>query len=932
MRTFKISFLSVAAFLASLAPVPLVSADEVLLEEIIVTARKRPESLQNVPLSISAISEQDIERLGVTRTADVAKLDPGLIYNRGIGGSDIRPDIRGITQLSGRSNLAILVDGVDQTTDALTGTGAGQLVGMGLFDLERIEVVKGPQSALFGRNAFGGAISYVTKRPSEEFEAKAELEAAEYGRYRGKLGISGPISDQLLYRLNFARDEAGGNYKHPETRDSLGESETDAVSFALQWRPNNDISNLARLDYSDQEQGQDAIARVPYNSCEQIRGKGNPLPFDDGTSAEIIDEVCEFDAMVVVTAVFPPPPTVTFGEDVPVYRGELPDELSEQHIELSAEGVMGTGNEVTQFTNLFEWSINENYTLVSNTAFIEHEGRDDYDLDQQGTATELQATSIAGLSFGWVSTDNPLNYRFDAEFDRNVIFEDLRLSFDSGDSIQWMIGGEYYSEEYDQVNYQRANQAIDPRAPSPTATSSVALETWVDVTPGSSIPPQFRSSDATVTGTLPREDYRETRVSSIYGSFDWQPSEQWEVSLSARYQKETVEMNFTPLDSTYLVPAFEDQKAVGTFYPSVPTPPGGCSPTPLPAIPGAPTTVPGSGVQSPSLPPQGPPGTPPTPGLLCSSAAVPVVSSGPREVEDKETFTAFNPRAAVAWHMNDNVMLYGSVARGTKPGGFNFNANLLESNLAYDQEELIVYELGWKTTWEGGRTQFNGTLFFNDNTDKQANNIQYDTGDDASAAGGPPPGVGGPPATPAAPEMPAAPEIFVDNIGEVETYGAELKLTTMIAEGLFFDFNYVYTHTEIKSHDQTISPDGEPPVDLRGEELPWTPEHSAVGTLRYAWDIGADVSMYGRWDTRYMSERNLNLEGNVQFKAKTVSDVRLGMTTGNLEIMAYVDNVFDDRTPEHGVAFVNFFQAFQDLVIAYMPPQRTFGVRMNYTF
>jgi iron complex outermembrane receptor protein len=850
----------------------LAAQQSLILEEVIVSARKRIESLQSVPLSISAIGELEIERMGVASTEDVAKLTPGLIYNRGIGGSDIRPDIRGITQLSGRSNVAILVDGVDQTTDALTGTGAGQLVSMGLFDLERIEVVKGPQSALFGRNAFGGAISYITKRPSEEFEAKVELGAAEYGNYRGKVGISGPISDQFLYRFNYSHDEVGGDYRHPETRDRLGDSETDAVSLALQWLPNDNISNLTRLDYSDQEQGQSAIAVAPYNKCEQIRGKPNPTPFASG-DATIVDGGCEYQSFIGPD--FSDFPNITFGEDVPIYEGDLPSEIYEQDILLSAEGVRGLGNEVTQLTNLLEWTLSEDYELVSNTAIIKHEGRDDYDLDQQGTTSELQALSLAGFAFSWVSEENPLNFRFDTDFDRDVIFQDLRFGFDSGESIQWMVGAEYYSEEYDQINFQRANQSLDPRGTNPTATGNLLTAQWVDTT-GSMPIPEFEFSGATITGTLPNRDNRDTEVYSIYGSFDWAISEKWDLSLSARYQEETVDVEFTALDTTYLVPAFQDQKA-GILYPSVPT--AGRPPC--------------SGVESPS-------------GDLCSVGSAPL-NEGPRIIKDKETFTAFNPRLAITYNMSDDVLFYGSIAQGTKPGGYNFNANLVEENLAYDMEELTAYELGWKSSWEGGRTLFNGTLFFNDNTDKQANDIQYNT--DGSP-----------------------PENFVNTIGEVESYGAEIKLARMIFEGLFFDFNYVYTHTEIISYDQATSPDGDAHLDLSGEELPWTPEHSAVGTLRYSWDLGADLSMFGRWDTRYMSERNLDLEGDVQFEAKTVSDVKLGLNTGNFEIIAYVDNVFDDRTPENGVAFVNFFQAFQDMAIVYPPAKRRFGVRMSYRF
>jgi iron complex outermembrane receptor protein len=863
------------AIAASTPSAPLSAQQSLVLEEVVVFARKRAESLQSVPLSISAIGALEIERLGVASTEDVAKLTPGLVFNRGIGGSDVRPDIRGITQLSGRSNIAILVDGVDQTTDALVGTGAGQLVGMGLFDLERIEVVKGPQSALFGRNAFGGAISYITKRPSDEFEAKIELDVAEYSTYRGKVGISGPISEQLLYRLNFAHDEEGGQYRHPETRDRLGEDETDAVSLALQWLPSDNISNLTRLDYSDQNRGQSAIAVAPYNKCEKITGKPNPTPFADG-DATIVDGGCEFKAFAGID--LSDLPNVTFNEDVPVYRGDLPNEIREQDILLSPEGVRGMGNEVMQLTNLLEWSINDNYSLVSNTAFINHEGRDDYDLDQQGTATELQGLSLAGFSFSWVNEENPLNFRFDTEFERDVVFQDLHLTFDAGKSIQWMIGGEYYAEEYDQVNYQRANGSLAPRGTSPTATGRVITGLWQDITDVTATP-EFGFGEETVTGTLPQKDFRDTESGSIYGSFDWTISEQWELGLSARYQRETVEIKYTPIDTTYLVPAYEDQKA-GTFYPSIPT------------AGGPPCSVIG-GVESPS-------------GSLCSVGSAPL-NSGPRIVKGDETFSAFNPRVSLTYQMNDGVLFYGSVAKGTKPGGFNFNANLFEGNQSYDLEELIAYELGWKTNWEGGRTLFNGTLFFNDNTDKQANDIQY-----AETAG--------------------APENFVNNIGEVESYGTEIKLATMIVEGLFFDFNYVYTQTEIKEYDQALSPDGDAAVDLRGEKLPWTPEHSAVGTLRYAWAMNADMDMFARWDTRYMSERNLDLEGDVQFESKTVSDIKLGLTTESLEIIAYVDNVFDDRTPENGVAFVNFFQAFQDLVIVYPPQKRTFGVRMSYRF
>ena len=871
-KKHKIAASVAMAILPTLGAHHLAAENTLVLEETIVTARKRTESLQDIPLSISAIGFQEIERLGVSRTIDVAKLTPGLTYNRGIGGSDIRPDIRGITQLSGRSNVAILVDGVDMTTDALTGTGAGQLVGMGLYDLERIEVVKGPQSALFGRNAFGGAISYVTKRPSDEFEGRVELEAAEYDTYRGKIGVSGPINDQFLYRLNYAHDETGGYYKHPETRAKLGKNKTDSGSLALQWVPNDKFSNLARLDYSHQDSGQNAIANAPYNKCEQVRGKSNPTPFADGTST-IVDGGCEFKSFVGPD--FSNFPDITFGEDIPLYLGTLPDKLGESDITLSPEGVRGIGNKVTLFSNLLEWEINSNYQFVSNSAYIHHKGYDNYDLDQQGTATSVQELSLAGFSFPWVSEENPLNFQYDADLERDVVFQDFRLVFDSGETIQWLAGAEYYYEDYDQDNYQRANQAVNPKDRSPTATGRLLTGTWVDVT-GTFTTPEFEFSDATVTGTLPEKQRRKTEVGSVYGSFDWSFAEKWDLNLSGRYQRETVKVDYTAQDITYLVPAYQDEKA-GTFYPSVPS-------AAIPVCPGE---------LSPS-------------GNLCAVGSAPLYE-GPRDITGKETFSAFNPRAALTFQQSDDLMFYGSVAKGTKPGGFNFNANLHDSNQAYDQEELIAYELGWKATLQNGRTEFNGTFFYNDDKDKQANDIQY------SDSGG-------------------APEQFVNNIGKVESYGSELRLTTALTENLYFDATYVYTHTEIKSYDQALSPDGDAQVDLKGEKLPWTPAHSALGTLRYQRDLSGDYSLISRWDTRYMSERNANLEGDVQFDEITVSNFQIGITTDQLEVIAYVDNIFDDRTPENGVAFVNFFQAFQDLMVVYPQDKRTFGIRTSYRF
>ena len=129
--------------------------------EMIVTARKRSEKLQDVPISISAFDSDEIKSARIERLGDLAKLTPGLNFTPLFGAQNQLPIIRGAAQTFGALNVGIFLDGI-----YLSGKAAADLE---LNDLARIEVVKGPQSALYGRNTFAGAINYVTARPTEDF-------------------------------------------------------------------------------------------------------------------------------------------------------------------------------------------------------------------------------------------------------------------------------------------------------------------------------------------------------------------------------------------------------------------------------------------------------------------------------------------------------------------------------------------------------------------------------------------------------------------------------------------------------------------------------------------------------------------------------------------------------------------------------------------
>ena len=185
-------------FVSVLAWMPTIGLAQI--DEIVVTVRKRVENLQDVPISVQALSDQQIQRQGITGLEDISKYSPSLGFDTSYNPTDTRVSIRGLSASLGRSNVAFLVDGIDVTTENLIAAGSGLLANRRLLnDVERIEVVKGSQSALYGRAAFAGAISYVTKEPGDEFEGNVRLDAGEDGYFEvaGAVG-GGPVWGDVL--------------------------------------------------------------------------------------------------------------------------------------------------------------------------------------------------------------------------------------------------------------------------------------------------------------------------------------------------------------------------------------------------------------------------------------------------------------------------------------------------------------------------------------------------------------------------------------------------------------------------------------------------------------------------------------------------------------------------------------------------------------
>ena len=227
------------------------AAAEGIIEEIIVTSRFRAENLSDVPDSITAFTAADIERHRIERINRVATLTPNLRFSddQEVGVSTLV--IRGVRQNrgTGQPPVSFRIDGVSATNNLLTT--------QELFDIENIVVLRGPQGALYGRNAIGGAILISTRQPTAEPEYDFRVSAAEGEDYRLAASASGPISDdKLLYRASLRLQDRKGQLKNAY----LDNEEVDfkeSVSFRgqLRYTPTGNLSIDLRGQYLNQEGG-----------------------------------------------------------------------------------------------------------------------------------------------------------------------------------------------------------------------------------------------------------------------------------------------------------------------------------------------------------------------------------------------------------------------------------------------------------------------------------------------------------------------------------------------------------------------------------------------------------------------------------------------------------------------------------------------------
>lgn len=491
------------------------------VDQIVVTARKKEESLQETPVSVTAFTDEAISRAGITEINDVAVRTPGLVYGN-FGDQKLSPtSLRGVIGGSGSAGADPAVG--FYMDEVFLGQGVGATID--LFDLERIEVLRGPQGTLFGRNTIGGVIHYTTKRPTDEFEAVLEAEVGNYDSRRLSAAISGPIvGDSVLGRFSFVRNQREGTSNNVILQEDVNSDDSWSTRGQLLFNLADNAEWLVSGDYRKTDQDSLVFETLSYNDASTfvavLDGAGlerNADPYDRNVYAN--DITYEQSEAWGVSSNF----TLDLGGvevvNITAYREHTYENRTDTDRSALDWAYDGDPEDVSRFsselrfsgtTGPFDWVFGGYYLdqETDNQSFIEL-GPDLLALFSipgsltSGSSALLELESYAAFgSITWNLTD-----RFDATFGGRYTTEDKSIDYSQSDALG-LLGGDF---------------------------AIAASDTWSEFTPSANLRYRF-SDDVTGYATVSR-GFKSGGFNDALGdangiSFD--PEELWNYELGLK--------------------------------------------------------------------------------------------------------------------------------------------------------------------------------------------------------------------------------------------------------------------------------------------------------------------------------------------------------------------------------------------------------------
>lgn len=370
-----------------------------LLEEVVVTARKREESLQDAPLSVSAFSGDSLAIRGITNLAEVGSLTPNMTFqnNPQAGGSSSVATvyIRGVGQ---RDFLGTIDNGVGfYIDDVYIARTVGAIID--LVDVERVEILRGPQGTLFGRNNVGGAVALHSKRPAEQFGGKLKLSIGTDSQVIAQATVDVPLSDTFRTKFSVQSNTRDGYVERPAGGD-LGDDDVLSFRTGMSWDVSDSLQVRLNADYSKEEENGPAFFLADVDVVGQF-GNGFPGFYNNVTAGAS----CAFPGGIAST-------------DPICYNTQWVGETNQGTAPTYSD------TEVWGVSLSAQWQLSDTLTFESTTAYR--------DLDSQ-FARDADASPITLAHF------------FD-DFQSEQFSQEFQL-LGSSDKLDWIVGLYYFDEE-----------------------------------------------------------------------------------------------------------------------------------------------------------------------------------------------------------------------------------------------------------------------------------------------------------------------------------------------------------------------------------------------------------------------------------------------------------------------------------------------------
>jgi iron complex outermembrane recepter protein len=792
-----------------------VAAPDEGIQEIVVTAQKRDENLETVPVAVTAFTSKERDLLGMETIQDFTNFTPGLAYSTGLD----RAFIRGIGRET--NNLATQ-PGVATYSDGVYGYSVVAVSNDSMFQ-DRVEVLRGPQGTLYGRNSIGGTIDAISKRPTKDWEAEVRINVGNYGVHNFEGSVSGSISDTM--RIKFAgykNDQTQGYYNNLQNDSTYGGNGNYFYWEAqLEWDVTPDVEFWLKAD------------QLGYNQSYFFTNSPSTLEYAPfGT--------------------FSLSPTPGFGllNGSDVTPGNAlttnPGTTNLHNIstsQIASNATLSRTYQITpQLTWHTPWAADLKYLGAYTTYYYDLHEDDNLVQNFNGAAvTSYVYPVIPGSSQCGPGIDCPpatiyptptFHYVQNEKYWSN----ELNLTSHSDSPLQWIVGLYEYGEKWDQpISINEDAQGIADRGcvtifAALVGVNGGCLETPVNVLSATNVSlaapnpsNDIYAQDANMKG----ESY------AMFGQTDWKFAPTWKITTGLRYTYDKLSGLESYRELCYGLPS-----CLGLN--PTPAPP----PTPLgqPAVPGL-TGQSLFGALTPvnDITAQNASGISacfsPTTGAfnpaLCKyrGAGTPTLNANglwQRALSDH--WDAITGTAGIEWTPTDTTLGYLKYTRGYKSGGFN--AGTITANPESDPEHVDSLELGGKQVFNR-QFQVNGAFYVYDYKDLQDPLFELPVNGGTGFTN-------------------------IINIPKVISYGVEFESIWQPIANLQILLDYSYMDATIRSDFTVQNPVSLAFVDVKGQTVPQSPRHKAAANANYTWRFVPGA---------------LNLSSSYVWKAKTYDSI-----------------------------------------------------------